>query len=139
VIVVSGIGIAQRQAFLDLDYGAPATATQKALEALKIARVRTFAWAFLTGQVVWWVPFMIVLFKGVLGVDLYATDFMRQFMAINVAAGLLFIPFAIWACGRISGRLEGSSALARLIDAIAGRDIVAARAFLGKLAEFERA
>lgn len=137
-LVTGVVGLRQRTAMRALDYSQPTLATQRQLEALRIDRIRTFKWAFLTGQIVWWVPLTIVLFQGLLGVDLYASEFLRKFMAINVAAGVLFIPFAIWASKRIAGRFGNSGALARLADAIAGRDISAARDFLEKLARFEK-
>jgi hypothetical protein len=130
-------GLLQRAALRELDYAQPTLAVQKQLEALRIRRLQSFKWAFLTGQIVWWIPLVIVVLRA-LGGDIYASEWMRQFMAINVAVGLLFIPVAIWACRRVAGRFGGSKALASFTDAIAGRDVVAARNFLERLARFER-
>ena len=139
VIVMGILGIRQRMALHEIDYGQPLLAVQKQFETLKIARMRTFQWAFLTGQVLWWIPFTIVLFKGMLGVDLYSVNaFMPWFIACNIVGGLLFIPLAIWGSRRLAPRLQRSTVFQRLTDRVAGRDIAAARTFLKELARFEQ-
>ena len=136
--VATGVtGLRQRAAMRALDYSRPMLEVQKELERLRIQRLQAFKWSFLTGQIVWWIPFAIVVVRA-LGGDLYASEWMRQFMAINIAVGLLVIPVAIWVSRRVAGRFAGSKALASFTDAIAGRDVVAARAFIEKLARFER-
>jgi len=136
--IATGVaGLRQRAAMRALDYSRPLLEVQKELERLRIQRLQTFKWSFLTGQVVWWIPFTIVVARAI-GVNLYASEWMRQFMAINIAFGLLVIPVAIWASRRVAGRFAGSKALASFTDAIAGRDVVAARDFLAKLSRLER-
>jgi hypothetical protein len=131
-------GIRQRQAMRELDLGEPLVALQRKRETLKLQRLRAFRWAFLTGQVVWSVPFVIVLFKGVLGVNLHAaSDFMPRFFAWKIAAGLLFIPFALWLTDRYGAILRRTKWGERFTDMLAGADIAAARAFLDRLARFE--
>jgi hypothetical protein len=131
------VGLSQRAAMRELDYSQPLVEVQKRLEALRIRRLQTFKWSFLTGQIVWWIPFMIVVTRAI-GADVYASEWMRQFMLINVAIGLIAIPVAIWVCRRIAGRFGGSKVLASFTDAIAGRDVVAARDFLDRLSRLER-
>lgn len=132
-------GIRQRQAMRELDLGEPLVALQKKFETLKLQRLQTLKWSFLTGQVLWWVPFVIVLLKGAFGVDLYAlSDFMPRFMAWNIAAGLLFIPFALWLTDRYGATLRRTKLGERFTDMLAGADIAAARAFLERLSRFER-
>jgi hypothetical protein len=137
--IATGVaGIRQRQAMRELDLGEPLVALQKKFETLKLQRLQTLKWAFLTGQVLWWVPFVLVLFKGVLGVNLYAvSDFMPRFIAWNIAAGLLFIPFALWLTDRYGATLRRMKFGERFTDLLAGADIAAARAFLDRLARFE--
>jgi hypothetical protein len=138
-VAMVALSIHQREALRALNYDAPLVALQARLEALRMARMRTFKWAFLTGQVVWWIPFVTVLFKGLLGVDLYSVSaFMPRFMAWNVAAGLAFIPLAMWIAKRHGERLQRFSVTRAFADSIAGRDIAEARAFLARLARFER-
>ena len=87
----------------------------------------------------WWIPFVLVLFKGVLGVNLYtASAFMPTFIAWNIAFGVAFIPIALWSSKQLAGRLNGSPRFQKFTDGIAGRDVVVARAFLQKLESFGR-
>src|SRR5664279_3737430 len=95
-VVVFGVaGVRQWQALRRLDLGGPLIRLQTELETLRIRRLRAFKWSLLTGQVVWWVPFLIVTVKGVLGVNLYTlSPWMREFLFWNVLGGLAFIPLA---------------------------------------------
>lgn len=112
---------------------------QSQIEQIKIARLTTFKWAFLTGQLLWWIPFVLVLFKGLLGVDLYTVSaFMPTFIAWNIGFGVAFIPVALWASKLLVGKLGGLPKFQKFTDGIAGSDVVAAREFMVKLAEFER-
>jgi hypothetical protein len=130
--------IRQGRAMRELDFGEPPIVLQKKLEMLRIARLRTFRWGFLSGQVLWYVPFLIILFRALLGVDLYAvSEFMPRFMAWNVAGGLAFIPLAIWLSKRYGAGLERSTLGRHLLDSLAGRDVATAREFLARLARFE--
>lgn len=138
-VVMLVLDIRQGEALRKLDYGQSVLALQRQIEQTKIARLRVFKWAFLTGQMLWWVPFVIVLFKGLLGVNLYTLSaFMPGFLAWNIAFGLAFIPFAMWASRLLVGRLGTAPRFQRFTDSIAGRDVVVAREFLDKLARFER-
>lgn len=137
-VVMLALTIQQRGAVRDLDYSRPMVALQGEIERIKIARLRTFKWAFLTGQLLWWIPFVVLLFKGLLGVDLYTVSaFMPRFIAWNIAFGVAFIPFAIWASKLLVGRLGASPRFQQFTDGIAGNDIAVARGFLAKLARFE--
>jgi hypothetical protein len=136
-VVMLALSIHQRSQLRGLDYGRPVLELQSQIEQIKIARLNTFKWAFLTGQLMWWIPFVLVLFKGLLGVNLYTVSaFMPQFIAWNIAFGVAFVPFALWASKLLAGRLGRSPRFQRFTDGIAGRDVVVAREFLGKLARF---
>ena len=138
-LVFAVLGIQQRQKLQNLDYGQPVIELQRSVERLKIARLATFKWAFLTGQLLWWVPFVLVLFKGLFGVNLYTVStFMPRFIACNILFGVAAIPCAIWASRRIGDRCGGSERFRKFTDGIAGRDIAAAREFLDRLARLER-
>ena len=137
-VVMLALTIQQRGALRDLDYSRPVVALQGEIEQIKIARLRTFKWAFLTGQLLWWIPFVLVVFKA-LGVDLFTVSaFMPRFIAWNLAFGVAFIPFALWASKLLVGRLGSSPRFQQFTDSIAGSDIAVARGFLAKLAQFER-
>jgi hypothetical protein len=137
-LVMLVVGIVQRAALRKVDYARPVVELQRELAMLRRQRITTFKWAFLTGQVVWWIPLMIVLFKGAFGVDLFAvSDFMPRFIAFNLLGGLAFIPLAIWLAGRYGGRLEKVGGLRRIVDSLAGSDMKQANAFLERLARFD--
>lgn len=137
-LVMLVVGIVQRAALRKVDYGRPVVELQRELATLRRQRITTFKWAFLTGQVVWWIPFMIVLFKGIAGIDLFAgSDFMPRFIAINLLASLAFIPVALWLAARYGEKIESVGVLRRIVDSLAGSDMKQANAFLERLARFE--
>ena len=138
-VAMLALSIHQRSQVRSLDYGRPVLGLQRQIELIKISRLNTFKWAFLTGQLLWWIPFVLVLFKGVLGVNLYTVStFMPTFIAWNIAFGVAFIPIARWSSKQLAGRLSESPRFQKFTDGIAGRDVEVARAFLQKLELFGR-
>lgn len=138
VTIMPVISLRQRAALQAVDFGQPVIALQREIATLKMRRVVTFKWAFLLGQIIWWVPFVIVFFKGVFGVNLYAqSDWLNHFMAWNIAVGVVLIPILIWLAKHISPRLQNANWFQKLIDEIAGRDMQTAKEFLRKLESFE--
>lgn len=138
-IIVGAVSLRERAALDAIDYAAAPLAIQSRLAALREGRARTVQWAFLTGQLVWWIPFVIVLARGAFGVDLYAiSEFMPRFLAINVIGGLVLIPVALIAARALAPSLRGSSSWRAFVDAIAGRDLAEARALADRLARFEQ-
>jgi hypothetical protein len=102
-------------------------------------RARTFLWAFLTGQILWWVPFVIVLFKGLLGVDLYrASPFMPTFIAWNLVFGVAFIPAALLIGRWVRPWVAGTRLSNTVLDMLTGADLAEARAALGRIARFQQ-
>lgn len=133
------LSIRQRIALQSVDYSQPVLALQREIETLKMRRMFTLKWAFLIGQVIWYIPFLIVFFKGVFGVNLYLKGrWVEDFMLINVACGIAFIPLAVWASRVFAPKLEGKPWFQKFTDNLAGRDMMAAREFLERLARFER-
>src|SRR5579859_551846 len=136
-VVVTGIaGLREQQALRNLDFGLPILELQARVESLRIARIRSFNRAFLTGQIVWWIPFVVVVFAGAFGLNLYLLPQFRSFAAWNIAGGVAFIPLAMWVSRRYGERLSRSSIVRHIADSIAGRDIAAAREYLEKLRRF---
>jgi hypothetical protein len=128
--------LSHRAALRELDFNQPVLQLQQVFEAIRIKRLIAVKWGLLTGQIVWWVPFFIVLFKGLLNVDLFAFPFMRQFMLWNLAVGIAIVPASIW-IARTASRKFGSSAKYRqFMDLVAGSDVAAARAFIDRLRVF---
>lgn len=139
-IAMGVITLRERGALTALDFGEAPLELQQTLAHLRMQRARTVKWAFLTGQLVWWIPFAIVLFKGLLGVDLYTVSaFMPKFLAWNLVGGLVFIPVALLAGKYLGPMIAGSSFSNTVLDAISGRDMAEARAMLGRVRRFQEA
>lgn len=137
-IAMGAITIAERARLREVDFSAPVLEIQKRLAALQGERARLFQWAFLTGQVLWWIPFMIVLFWGLFHIDLYRlSPFMPVFIESNIVIGLVLIP-VLWRIARLIGPwLAKSSAARSVLDSVTGRDLAEARAIAARLARFE--
>jgi hypothetical protein len=108
---------------------------QARLESLRIARIRAFNIALLTGQIVWWIPLVVVV-AGAIGVNLFLSPRFRSYAAWNLAFGVAVIPLAIGLSRRYGERLSRSSIGRRIADSIAGRDIAVAREVVEKLRRF---
>jgi len=135
-VIVTGVAhLRQQQALRSLDFGLPILELQARLESLRIARIRSFNLALLTGQIVWWIPLVVVL-AGASGTNLYLSSQFRNFAARNIAFGIAVIPVAIWVSRRYGARLSKSSIVRHIADSIAGRDIAVAREVLEKLRRF---
>src|ERR1039457_1527111 len=104
--------------------------------SLRVLRIRITQWALLTGQVVWWIPFLIVALKGFWDVDAYKV-FGTAFLLANLAVGLAIIPLAIWVSRKFGDRMGRSPVMRRLMRELAGYNMNAATDFLTTLSEFE--
>lgn len=121
---------------LQIDYDKPVAVIQKQIESLRALRIRITKWALLTGQLVLWIPGLIVVFKGFWDVDAYQV-FGAAFLVANVAFGLAIIPLAIWASRKFGDRMDRSPIIQRLMRDLAGYNLNAATSFLATLSEFE--
>jgi len=137
VLAVHVSTLIDRDALGRLNFAAPVVELQLELEKIRQRRLRAFKWTLLTGQLVWYVPFMIVLFRGLFGIDLYvASDAMPGVMVTSVLGGLAFIPVAMWASAQCVARFKESPRFQRILDSLAGRDIEHSVAFVRRLEEF---
>ena len=127
----------QLAALLHLDYGGPVTRLQQQVENLCLLRLRILRWALLTGQLVWWMPLLIVGAEAFFGVDVYPLVG-GAYVAANLLFGLAVIPVAIWLSHRYAHRLQGARALRWLADHLAGHNLRAARRELDELSAFQR-
>jgi hypothetical protein len=135
-VIVAGIAQwRQQEALRNLDFGLPLLELQGRLESLRIARIRSFNLAFLTGQVVWWIPFLVVV-AGAFGKNLYLSPQFRIFATWNIAGGIAFIPLAIWLARRYGDGPSRWRLVRHIADSIAGRDLAAAHDYLEKLRRF---
>ena len=136
VIASLAASIRQIAMALQIDYDKPIALIQKQLESLRVLRIRITQWALLTGQVVWWIPFLIVALKGFWDVDAYKV-FGTGFLLANIAVGLAIIPLAIWVSRKFGARMGRSPVMQRLMRELAGYNLNAATGFLAKVSEFE--
>ncbi|MBL8530123.1 MAG: hypothetical protein JNK94_00180 [Hyphomonadaceae bacterium] len=136
-VAMGALTFIEHERLRSVDLSAPVLEIQRRLAALEAERARAFQWAFLTGQVLWWIPFTIILFWGLFGVDLYRlSPFMTQFIAVNVAVGLAAIPILLWLSRVFGPRLARAKRGRALLGSVTGRDLAQARAFAERLAQF---
>ncbi len=120
---------------LQIDYDKPIATIQKQLEELRALRIRVTQWALLTGQLVWWMPFIIVALKGWFGVDVYRFVGVN-FVVVNLLFGVAAIPLAIWLSGKFGERFGRTSFMRGLMRDLAGYNLNAATGFLAKISRF---
>lgn len=138
-IAMGAATLIERTRLRDVDFGAPVLQIQQRLATLRRERARVFQWAFLTGQVLWWTPFLVVVMRGLFGVNLYTvSDFMPRFIAINLAVGVAVIPVLLWVARVVGPRLAQSRAGRSFVDGIVGRDLAEAEALARSLERFEK-
>ena len=130
-------GLRVQQALRSLDYGRPSSTCKPKSRSFASRASAPSTGRFLTGQIVWWIPFVVVVFAALTGVNLYQSRDFVTFAAWNIAGGLAFIPLALWIARRHGDRLSKVKAVRYFADSIAGRDIAAAREFIEKLRRFD--
>ncbi|MFT3727381.1 MAG: hypothetical protein QM759_06135 [Terricaulis sp.] len=137
-VAMGALTFAERARLAQVDFSAPVLDIQKRLATLRAERARAFQWAFLTGQILWWTPFVLVLFWALLRVDLLAASTsVQSFVGINIAVGLLFIPVLLLIAHRLGPWLANSNVGRSVLDSVTGRDLTEARAIAARLAQFE--
>jgi hypothetical protein len=119
-----------------IDYGQPIAEIQRRVEAVRMLRIRTTQWALLGGTL-FWVPFVIVVFKAFFGVDVYR-EVDEAWLIVNVLCGLAVFPAAIWVSKKYGDRMDRSPFIHRMMKDLAGNNLTAAQGFLATLREFER-
>lgn len=119
-----------------LDYATPVVSLQRGLASLYAIRVRETRW-ILVGAPLVWLPIVIVLAKGWLGLDLYRV-FNLTWLAVNLTVGLAVVIVAIVVSVRFADRFR-SPFWKRVTDAFAGRSVTRAIEEVEAIAAFERA
>lgn len=113
------------------DFSIPVLDLQKQLTTLRIRRIRVTQWTALIAPLLW-VPLLVVVFKGLLGIDVYAA-FDSTWLVVNVAFGVAVIPIGWLICRYGARRFRASAWLNRLMDDVAGRSLVEAILHLNRL------
>ena len=119
-----------------INYDEPIAGVQQQLGRLRILRLKTFRWLFLTGQIVWWMPFLITSLKMVFGVDAYRY-LTPGFIMANMLAGLALIPLVLQVL-KTFRFAANASWYERLADIIAGRSLAEAQRQAQIVADFIR-
>lgn len=127
--------LVQRAELRALDYGLPVVQLQRALERIRMRRMQTFRWAFLSGIVVWNLPLKLVLAQALAGVDLAVAA--PVYVQVDLALSLALVP-AAWLLARGLGKkFRDSPRFQAVLDSLAGSDVAAAREFMQRLTRFE--
>lgn len=119
-----------------LDYARPVTAIQREIEHVKLVEYRAFLWAMLGGFAMW-LPALLVLFEALTGVDALARVHL-QWLAGNVAIGVLVLALGLAWSRRYVERPDLSPWARRVVDALSGRALRSVQRHLAELATFER-
>ncbi len=144
VIALLGSNIRQLAVVGSLNYSLPVVAVQKELGKLRVLRIRTTKWVMMLSFVLWF-PVLVVLLEGLLGVDLWMIlgavstrdgSFFAWVVA-NVLFGLAVALVMVWVSNRYANRVDGSPALKRLMDALAGHSLTEALRSLDSIVRFE--
>jgi len=114
----------------------PIAALQHQIADLRILRLAAVRWELLTGQIVWWIPLMVVASKLFFGIDVYRY-LSAGYILANLLLGIALIPLAIWLAKRYGSALKKSLFMDKLADAIAGHSLTAARNYAAMLSGFE--
>jgi hypothetical protein len=93
-----------------------------------------FRWLFLTGQIVWWIPFLITSLQMLFRVDAYRY-LSPGFILVNILAGLALVPLSLLVLRRFRFA-TGASWYERLADVIAGQSLAEAQRQAEALADF---
>jgi hypothetical protein len=119
-----------------INFDKPIADVQQQLARLRVLRLRTFRWLFLSGQVVWWMPFLILSLRMVFGVDAYRY-FTPAFISVNMVAGLALIPVLLLVLRRFRFAVGGAW-YEHLADVIAGQSLAEAQQQAQTVADFIR-
>jgi len=118
-----------------IDPGGPVVRSQEELGQIWADRIRVTRAILLLSPLIW-TPLLIVVLKGLFGVDAYRV-LGGAFLAANVVFGVAMIPVLLWIAQRMSTRADRHPLLARFRDDLAGRSLSKAVAELAALRRFE--
>jgi hypothetical protein len=135
-VALVGAYVRRIAAIRAIDFSGPIVAIQKQLEAIRIAEIHATKWTILLAPLAW-TPFLIVAFRGLFGVDVYA-HFPAAWLAGNVIFGLVVIVLERWIAHRYAERMQGSPRLQRWMRDLSGYNLAAAMKFMRAAADFEK-
>lgn len=116
-----------------MDYSTPITVFQEKLQRLKVYSLQTLRLLFLS--IPFYFAYIIIGFKALLGVDIYASA-PTGWLIVNGVFSLLLLPLALWIYKSLSYRSK-TNWVRRLIEDNGGRQIRSAIRFLEDIREFK--
>lgn len=126
------VALRTRARLAGLDYARPVLALQRELAEARAQRLRQLRWGFVTGQVLWVVPFCVVLLRGLTGAPVLEGAVLNLVLQ-GLAWTLALIPLQ-WLAWRGLRRVwRGHNRLSRWGDALAGDDLAELRRLLARL------
>jgi predicted permease len=124
---------------LNINYDQPIVEIQRRLEKLRMFRLRYTQGICLT-MTLTWAPIVIVLLKGLFGMDayrLFGTSWILWNVLFGLALGLALVALWIWLSKKYGSRIGGSAFGRRFMRDIGGYNLNAAADFLATLAKFQ--
>lgn len=113
------VGLRQWRALSRMDLSAPLLQVRAKLDVLRARRLRMTKWIMLSSVLLWW-PAVLVLLKGLLGIELLR--YLHPSVAtITVVVGLAFIPLALGISHLLNRRFSGSPGYQRFLQDAAGK------------------
>lgn len=119
-----------------LDLAGPVTASQRAVEALRLAEFHATRW-WLLGGIAVWLPTALVVFEAVTGIAALARVDLAWLLANLAFGGVVLAVGHVWS-RRCVERSDLGPWARRIVDALTGRPLRAAARHLDELARFER-
>lgn len=126
----------QLGALREVDFGAPLLSSQKKLAGVRRWRIRATMGTFVLAPLLW-LPMLIVMLKGLLGIDAYAV-LDTSWLVANALFGVAVIPITLWIANRFRAHWQNSPRFQQFLDDVAGRSLREAETYLKELSDFER-
>lgn len=131
------VDLRQWRALSSLDLCAPVLQVQAVLDRLRGRALRLARWVLLS-SVLLWLPLLLVLVKGLSGVDLL--DHLHpSVIYVNLLVGVLFVPLALLVMRWANARFAQRPGYQRFLDDVAGGSFGQVRQRFDAQREFEHA
>ncbi|HMP79164.1 MAG TPA: hypothetical protein PKD54_06910 [Pirellulaceae bacterium] len=132
---VTGLCVFALMRTLKLDYSAPVTTLQRAVEEIRLAEYRAFKWTLLIG-IVAWLPISLVLLEALTGVAALA-HVAWPWLAVNILFGVVCAAIGQGISRRFVERADLAPWARRLMESLSGRAVKSAAEYLAELSRFE--
>ncbi|CAN5517585.1 hypothetical protein BH11ARM2_BH11ARM2_30320 [soil metagenome] len=120
---------------LNADFSRPVVEIKGSLARARVWQIRSTQAIFLTAPLIW-TPLLIVLIKGIVGLDAYRM-FGTPWLLANLIFGIAFIPATLGIVRLLRKNGKLSRLMAGLADTLTGEGVKKAASELDRLSEFE--